>query len=505
MDLILDQQNPRFVRIDNGDPGAIRKYMATYEDACSLAGDINTNKGLLLGERIVVIRENGQNIVMEGNRRTCALQFLLDRSLIPDRFEHRIPTASADTIVSISQIEVDVAPNRDYAVNLMGKRHIVGVKRWKPLAKKRFFAGMFMNGNSISQLSSITGISVTNIRKDVKDYKFLLSASGNYKIAHPEFDEDIITYTIDPFLRIFVARQQTLAGLKAPSEILKLRYDNQENTLSDLPAGVFDQIVELVFKATIVDGIVTTRGTLFDVSGVELLLESVPGSPGNGPTPTSTPTPTPTPNPTPTPTPTPTPNPRPTPDPDPTPVPNPTPVPTPNPRPTPGGGPPPSFFEHISWHGKLDPGNMDHVGLIVALDELHRMSTEFCRANGRNEKIYHLFPVGAGMLLRTAYEQALKLQLKKAGLWIQFIAPFTLRNSFPMLSHVEVNVQSNSNVALPAQTMRTAFGRILHANQRDFLNANIHNPGLIRATYATLEGIANAGMVSLIQLIIDNL
>lgn len=522
---MLDQQNPRFVRIASGDPGSIRKYMATYEDVCSLAGEINTNKGLLLGERIVVIQENGQNIVMEGNRRTCSLQFLLDRGQIPNGFEHRIPIASADTLINIGQIEVDVAPNRDYAVNLMSKRHIAGVKQWKPLAKKRFFAGMFMNGNSISHLSSITGISVSSIRKDIRDYKFLLAASGNYKIAHPEFDEDIITYTIDPFLRIFVARQQTPEGLKAPSEILKLRYDNQENTLSDLPNGIFNQIVELVFNATIVERRVTTRGTLFDVSGVESLLESVPGSPCYG----STPTPPPTPNDdnqegTNT---------------DRTGQEDPSsedtiPARADNPGddspsggtdtqsnendgdghegeprgngpasggPTGGGAAPATFFEHISWEGKLIPGNRDHDGLIAALNELYLMSRNITRKDNRTLKVYEAYHIAAGMLLRTVYEQALILQLKncRPQLWIDLKAEFT----FPMLSNIENKISTNIALVMPNRDMVRSFNFVKLAHSRDFLNANIHNPGLIRATPASLVGLANSGMVSLIQLIIN--
>ncbi len=505
LDLILDLENPRFVRIDGGDLSAIRKYMATFEDVCSLANDINNNNGLLLGERIVVIQENGQYLVMEGNRRTCALQFLLDRNLIPNGFQHRIPTVNPETLRHIGQIDVDVAPDRDYAVNLMGKRHITGVKRWKPLAKKRFFAGMFIRGNTINDLSSITGISSSEIRKDIRDYKFLLSASRQYKVAHPEFNEDIISYEISRFLRIFDSKQQTREGLQAAREILKIRYDDREDTLSDLPTGLFEQIVELVFQTTIVDGTVTTRRTLFDVPGVESLLETELGNLINGPNsePPTTPFPTPqildtTPR---KPShgtipPTNVPTPMTTPPPSPQPMPG---------GPTPGGDPPPTFFEHISWHGKLDPANQDHVGLIVALNELYNMSTNTFKVAGRYEKIYSQFPVGAGMLFRTAYEQALKLQLKKTGLWDSFIAPFLKSNSFPMLSKIESHTQTNASVALPKSDMRSALSRIIRAAQREFLNGNIHDPGIFRATPATLEGIASGGMFTLIQLIIDDL
>jgi hypothetical protein len=169
--------------------------------------------------------------------------------------------------------------------------------------------------------------------------------------------------------------------------------------------------------------------------------------------------------------------------------------------PTPGGGIPGTFFEHISWGGNLDPSNNDHIGLIVALDELHRMSSKKIREDGRMEKIYCIFPVGAGMLLRTAYEQSLILQLKKTGLWNNLKQQFT----FPMLSNIETYVNQNKTTVLPDQHMRKAFSSIISIRSRDFLNSNIHNPGLIRTTSSTLEGITNGGIYSLINLIIKNI
>ncbi|WP_217639379.1 hypothetical protein, partial [Aneurinibacillus thermoaerophilus] len=173
-----------------------------------------------------------------------------------------------------------------------------------------------------------------------------------------------------------------------------------------------------------------------------------------------------------------------------------------------GGGKPPSgggstpgkFFEHICWD-KLSPQNDDQVGLIVALDELYRMSNKTMKISGRTVKIYEEFPVSAGMLLRTAYEQALILQLKKTNLWGSLLQKYRL----PMLSNIESHVDSNINIALPLENMRKAFRQIKSARSRDFLNSNVHNPGLIRTTSATLEGLASGGMLSLIRLIIEYL
>ena len=129
LNLVLDTQNPRFVILTNRDQAEIRKYLLIYEDVCQLTSAINDYGSLLPGERIVVLKENDQYIVIEGNRRTCSLQLLLSRDLIPDGFAHRIPTTSAKIVEHCHEIEVDQLPDRDSALELMTKRHIEGVKQ----------------------------------------------------------------------------------------------------------------------------------------------------------------------------------------------------------------------------------------------------------------------------------------------------------------------------------------------------------------------------------------
>ncbi len=86
--------------------------------------------------------------------------------------------------------------------------------------------------------------------------------------------------------------------------------------------------------------------------------------------------------------------------------------------PRPGGPSPRIFFETISWHDKLDPVNREHAGLLFAISELYELSIKSC---GR-QKAYETFPVATGMILRTVYEQALRLRLKQENLWNSYSA-----------------------------------------------------------------------------------
>lgn len=505
LDLMLDTENPRFVILASREQSDIRKYLVTYEDVCQLSAAINEYGSLLPGERIVALHEGDKYVVVEGNRRTCSLQMLLNRNLIPDGFAHRIPHTSASIIESCSTIEVDILPDRDSALELMTKRHIEGVKQWKPLAKKQFFAANFGDGHgqSVRTLSRTTGIPESTIKEDIRDYKFFLSVYERYSATHPDFNREIVVLKTDPFWRIFKAKFEYPTGTKvSPKDFLGLSFDDAFNTTSSLPHHLFEQITQLVFEKAIVEETITTRNVLTDVAGMRPLLQAVtdavatedsiddnqpmhesgvqsPQDNEDTEYPPFTPSP-----------------------------------PTNHDNdggarntsnhasggPLPGGPSPRSFFETISWHEKLDPVNQQHQGLLYAINELYGLSNANC---GRH-KAYESFPIATGMILRTVYEQALRLRLMQVNLWGAYCQ--TLRTgSFPTLKSMEdfINLGANKTTVFPDQGMVLTYDRVIAATHRDFLNANIHYPGNINVTAASLEAIAAGGMYALIQGIID--
>ncbi|AUS96373.1 hypothetical protein CDQ84_14400 [Clostridium thermosuccinogenes] len=515
LDLLLDDENPRFVILNKKEQADIRKYLVTYEDTCQLAVAINNYGGLLPGERIVVLQKGSKYVVVEGNRRTCSLQMLLSRELIPDGFTHKIPTTSDKVKENCRFIEVDVLPNREAAIELMSKRHIEGVKQWRPIAKKQFFASNYQIGRTVQNLAKITGIKESEIKSDIRDYKFFLHAYNKYREGHPDFSREIVDLKIDPFLRVFKAKFHFHGALVKPSEILKISYDNEHNTISQLDSALFNQIVQLVFEETIITERINTRNVLTDINGIipllELAVQEEPNEIANKV--------------------------------DPIPLDNITdsgekpdddsatraiatvvkrgakdPIgedassikncsdnvtsgSTPG-GPPPGGPPPRAFFETISWEGKLKPGDPLHEGLLSALHELYKLSNINC---GR-KKAYQMFPIATGMILRTVYEQALKLRLNQVNLWGAYCATVP-RKSFPTLNGIENFIKSSTykTTVLPKREMVDAFDRVIAASHRDFLNANIHRPENIRVSSDTLEGIACGGMFYLIQSIIDSL
>ena len=167
--------------------------------------------------------------------------------------------------------------------------------------------------------------------------------------------------------------------------------------------------------------------------------------------------------------------------------------------PHPGGPSPRSFFETISWRGKLDPANPQHQGLLYAINELYGLSNTNC---GRH-KAYVSFPIATGMVLRTVYEQALRLRLMQVNLWGEYCR--TKRGVLPTLKTMEdfINAGANKTTVFPEHDMVLIYDRVIAATHRDFLNANIHQPGNINVTATSLEAIAAGGMFALIQGIIN--
>lgn len=514
LDLMLDTENPRFVILSSRNQAEIRKYLVTYEDVCQLATAINEYGSLLPGERIVVLHEGDHYTVVEGNRRTCSLQLLLSRDLIPDGFSHRIPRTSDSIVEKCSSIEVDVLPDRNAALELMSKRHIEGVKQWKPLAKKQFFAANYKDGygQSVRDLSKITGIKESEIKEDIRDYKFFFYVYEKYSKEHPDFDKEIIVLKTDPFWRIFKAKFEYPVGEKiSPKDFFAITYDDTLNTICGVDKVLFDKIALLIFEKAIVEEAITTRNVLTDVEGIypflQAIVESKEATPpevggANGEDGTQGPSTD-----------------------DGVGAENPTQggdgeaVPpqgdTSGGRsggggtgdnsgeqsggPRPGGPPPRSFFETLSWHGKLSPTNRQHQGLLYAINELYGLSHTTC---GR-QKAYKTFPVATGMVLRTVYEQALRLRLMQVNLWGSYCQ--ARPNLLPTLKSMEdfINLGANKSVVFPDQGMVIIYDRVIAATHRDFLNANIHYPGNINVTADSLEAIAAGGMYALIQGIID--
>lgn len=145
--LLLDTQNPRHIPIEN--QKEIIKYMIEKEKVKELAKDI-AEKGMNPLDVIGIVTENGKKIVLEGNRRICALKLLNDPSLAPTKHEkyfQKLQQQMADPIKEITVYQFDTRPESiPWLDTLHTASSSTSRKAWSPEQKTRFEHGV--NGNS---------------------------------------------------------------------------------------------------------------------------------------------------------------------------------------------------------------------------------------------------------------------------------------------------------------------------------------------------------------------
>ncbi|WP_422445257.1 ParB/Srx family N-terminal domain-containing protein [Thermoanaerobacterium sp. DL9XJH110] len=494
LDILLDAKNPRFIIPPDTSQDNIRLYLLEYEEVASLAKSIIDYGGLMPGERVIVCKENDYYVVLEGNRRICACQLLLNPDLIPDKFNKDIPRITQETLDNISQIEVDAANSREEAQSTLAFRHIEGAKKWSTISKYKFFTNSFNNGKSIDEISELTRIKESKVEQGIKEYNLLM-----YALELPFWSEEdksklnLQGIKVTPYLRIFAAKNKEYNMTGA--QLLKINYD--ENTLkpkSDLNEDVFKTAIYLIAKAAFVDNSINTRNDFTDVPGlIDLLNENniIPQNDNKINSGMKKPND----------------------------IPNESNIPknnsfdikgpkddqikdseqlpksnnqTKDKEKDKGSSPsPPRFFENLTWAG-VDKNDPENTGLIACADEIKRLS---------QYGHYSKYPISTAMLLRSLIEHTLKYYAKKTGFWKR-IKP-NPDDKDPKLEYIiQMFTKNKSN--LFSDEVERIFSTVFENNSlKDFLDCIVHQTQNTRATKEILESIAKAGLFAFINAILN--
>ena len=241
-ELLLDAKNPRFVGLTDTSQSGIIAYLLKNEEVIELARSISAYGGLMPGEFPIACIENGEKIVVEGNRRICALKILLNHTLAPTEYRASIPPLAKNSRSELNKIQVHIIRSREEAQIVLGTRHITGVKTWPSISKFIFFANHFESGKSIAQIEMLTGVKRGPITAALRKHYFLQYILSLDCWSEVE-KQNLINYAslhrigVDRILRIF----HTEGASK-----LKLSYNQQYKPVSELPQ--FGKIVEYVVR-----------------------------------------------------------------------------------------------------------------------------------------------------------------------------------------------------------------------------------------------------------------
>lgn len=176
-DIELDNENPRLNLRSTATKTEIISALFEESKIDELINSILENGGLFPGEDIIVIKESGKYKVIEGNRRVCSLQCILNPELIPkvkrEEIEEMIKNSETKP-EDIKEVGVVISPNRDDAQIIITARHTkYQIEKWNYVPKWRRDYNAFKKHKSVEAVSKYLGENTEEVRKYLKNYSFL--------------------------------------------------------------------------------------------------------------------------------------------------------------------------------------------------------------------------------------------------------------------------------------------------------------------------------------------
>jgi hypothetical protein len=168
--LLLDPSNPRIPEL--GVEPSQREIVAElveHDNVYELARDI-ADLGYFPTELLIAVKENGKDVVVEGNRRLAALKLLLSPELAPEESLKKFKKLS-DRVSrnSIAKVHVSYAPSREAAAPLIVNRHTrLGVQGWKPAQQAKFLRTLVTPETSLEDMARQLGMSKSDLLKNLR-------------------------------------------------------------------------------------------------------------------------------------------------------------------------------------------------------------------------------------------------------------------------------------------------------------------------------------------------
>ena len=141
--LQFDRRNPRLAEYGIGpkaDDADIIAVLWETMDVLELVQSISAS-GFFAHEPLIVLPEDGQNIVIEGNRRLAAVKLLLD----PEAARAQgwdVPTLSSQQLADLRELPVTVTQSREDSWRYLGFKHVNGPAKWSSYAKAEYIASV---------------------------------------------------------------------------------------------------------------------------------------------------------------------------------------------------------------------------------------------------------------------------------------------------------------------------------------------------------------------------
>ena len=187
--LSLDLQNPRVPKHvkDFNDVNQIRNYLLEKESVLKIARSI-ANNGYHRSAVTIICKENGKLIVLDGNRRLAACQFLLNPKFSPNARDRK-ELDNLNKVLDKKQLEnikITIAPSRKEAEKEIWDIHVNRLlKSWEVLQRLRTYRNLLDSGDhDIDSAASDYGTTITKFKQELAKlyfYEQILERLGTEK------------------------------------------------------------------------------------------------------------------------------------------------------------------------------------------------------------------------------------------------------------------------------------------------------------------------------------
>lgn len=141
--LAFDRKNPRLFEYDlspNPSDADIIKLLWEVMDVRELVLSIEAS-GFFFHEPLVIVDEDGKNVVIEGNRRLAAVKLLRDPDLAAS-LEVSVPQITNEARDALSELPV-LVDTRENSWRYLGFKHVNGPAKWSSYGKSQYIANVY--------------------------------------------------------------------------------------------------------------------------------------------------------------------------------------------------------------------------------------------------------------------------------------------------------------------------------------------------------------------------
>lgn len=174
------------------------------EDIIGMAKDIISFGGLYPQENLLVVKEGGKNIVLEGNRRALAIKCIIHPDLVPKRFKDKFEKAVGnidDGLKNrIRKIAVIFVPSRDSVLRIISDKHAdYGYRKWEQISQWNFMKAVFeKNGKDTEKTMEMLGGDRQIVSNYIKYHNYLEFVRGLTLWDEHGGREKIESYKLEP-------------------------------------------------------------------------------------------------------------------------------------------------------------------------------------------------------------------------------------------------------------------------------------------------------------------